>query len=46
MMPNILFCKVDMGNIGLYICLHDGVMVTERGVEFPYPPCQGIRVVH
>ncbi len=29
----------------LYICLHDGAMVTERGVEFPYPPCQGIRII-
>ena len=29
----------------LYICMHDGVMVTERGVEFPYPPCQGIRII-
>ncbi|NOR12107.1 MAG: hypothetical protein GQ545_02525 [Candidatus Aminicenantes bacterium] len=29
----------------LYICIHDGVMVTERGVEFPYPPCQGIRII-
>jgi hypothetical protein len=29
----------------LYICLHDGVMVTERGIEFPYPPCQGIRII-
>jgi len=29
----------------LYICVHDGAMVTERGVEFPYPPCQGIRII-
>jgi len=29
----------------LYICIHDGAMVTERGVEFPYPPCQGIRII-
>ncbi|MBA7650505.1 hypothetical protein ES703_58311 [subsurface metagenome] len=29
----------------LYICMHDGVMVTERGVEFPYPPCQGIHII-
>ncbi|RLC65877.1 MAG: hypothetical protein DRH97_07405, partial [Chloroflexi bacterium] len=28
-----------------YICIHDGVMVTERGVEFPYPPNQGIRII-
>jgi hypothetical protein len=29
----------------LYICMHDGVMVTERGVEFPYPPAQGIHII-
>jgi len=29
----------------LYACLHDGAMVTERGVEFPYPPTQGIYVI-
>jgi hypothetical protein len=29
----------------LYACLHDGVMVTERGVEFPYPPFNKIRVI-
>jgi len=29
----------------LYACLHDGVMVTERGVEFPYPPFQEIRII-
>ncbi len=29
----------------LYICLHDGVMVTERGVEFPYPPLNKIRAI-
>ncbi len=29
----------------LYICLHDGAMVTERGVEFPAPPTQGIRII-
>ena len=29
----------------LYICLHDGAMVTERGVEFPAPPTQGIRAI-
>ena len=29
----------------LYICLHDGVILTERGIEFPYPPCQGIRII-
>jgi len=29
----------------LYMCLHDGAMVTERGVEFPYPPNQGIRII-
>ncbi len=30
----------------LYICLHDGAVVTERGVEFPYPLDQGIRTIH
>lgn len=29
----------------LYVCMHDGVMVTEKGVEFPYPPAQGIFVI-
>ena len=29
----------------LYICLHDGAMVTERGVEFPAPPVQEIIVI-
>jgi len=29
----------------LYICIHDGAMVTERGVEFPYPPIKGIRMI-
>jgi hypothetical protein len=29
----------------LYMCLHDGAMVTERGVEFPYPPNQGIHII-
>jgi len=29
----------------LYMCMHDGVMVTERGVEFPYPPAQGIYII-
>ena len=29
----------------LYICLHDGAVVTERGVEFPYPTDQGIRII-
>jgi len=29
----------------LYICLHDGAMVTERGLEFPAPPAQEIRVI-
>jgi hypothetical protein len=29
----------------LYICLHDGAMVTERGVEFPAPPTQEIRII-
>lgn len=30
----------------LYICLHDGVIITERGVEFSYPPLNKIRVIH
>jgi len=29
----------------LYICVHDGAMVTERGVEFPYPPLKKIRLI-
>jgi len=29
----------------LYICIHDGAMVTERGVEFPYPPLNKIRII-
>ena len=29
----------------LYIAFHDGAVVTERGVEFPYPPDQGIRIL-
>ena len=29
----------------LYICLHDGAVVTERGVEFPAPPAQGIQII-
>jgi hypothetical protein len=29
----------------LYVCMHDGVMVTERGVEFPYPPAQNVYIV-
>ena len=29
----------------LYICLHDGVVITEYGVEFPYPPLKKIRLI-
>jgi len=29
----------------LYICIHDGAMVTERGVELPYPPLKKIRLI-
>jgi len=29
----------------LYICLHDGVIVTDRGVEFPYPPLNEIHII-
>jgi len=30
----------------LYLPFHDPGVVTERGVEFPYPPVQGIVLVH
>jgi len=29
----------------LYICLHDGVIITEYGIEFPYPPLKKIRLI-
>ena len=29
----------------IYIAFHDGAVVTEDGVEFPYPPDPGIRVI-
>ena len=29
----------------LYLCIHDGVIVTERGVEFPAATIQGIRII-
>lgn len=29
----------------LYIAFHDGAIVTPRGVEFPYPPDPGIRII-
>ena len=29
----------------VYIALHDGAIVTPRGIEFPYPPDQGIRLI-
>jgi len=29
----------------LYVLMHDGVMVTERGVEFPYPPVNKIHLI-
>ncbi len=29
----------------LYVLMHDGVMVTERGIEYPYPPVERIRVI-
>ena len=29
----------------LYICLHDGAIVTERGVEFPARPAQEIHII-
>ena len=29
----------------MYIAFHDGAVVTPRGVEFPYPPDPGIRII-
>ncbi len=29
----------------LYIAFHDGAVVTEEGIEFIYPPDQGIRII-
>ena len=29
----------------LYIAFHDGAIVTPRGIEFPYPPDPGIRII-
>jgi hypothetical protein len=29
----------------LYIAFHDGAVITERGVEWPYPPDQGMRII-
>ncbi len=29
----------------IYIAFHDGAVVTEDGIEFPYPPDQGIRLI-
>jgi len=29
----------------LYICIHDGVILTERGVEFPAAPIQAIKII-
>lgn len=29
----------------LYIAFHDGVIVTPRGIEFPYPPDSGMRII-
>jgi len=29
----------------VYALMHDGVMVTERGVEFPYPPVNKIHII-
>lgn len=29
----------------LYIAFHDGAIVTPRGIEFPYPPDQGMRII-
>jgi hypothetical protein len=30
----------------IYIAFHDGAVVTEDGVNFPYPPDPGIRLIH
>ncbi len=29
----------------MYIAFHDGAVVTPRGIEFPYPPDPGIRII-
>ena len=29
----------------LYVAFHDGAIVTPRGIEFPYPPDQAMRVI-
>jgi len=29
----------------IYICIHDGAVVTERGMEYAYPPVSGIRII-
>ena len=29
----------------IYIAFHDGAVITDRGVEWPYPPDQGIRII-
>ena len=29
----------------LYVCFHDGGVVTEHGAEYNYPPCQRIRII-
>jgi hypothetical protein len=29
----------------LYVTMHDGVIVTERGIEFPYPPVKEIYLI-
>jgi len=29
----------------IYICIHDGAVVTGRGMEYSYPPVSGIRIV-
>ena len=29
----------------LYICIHDGAVVTERGMEYPYPPINEIHII-
>jgi len=29
----------------IYICIHDSAVVTERGMEYSYPPVNGIRII-
>ena len=29
----------------IYICIHDGAVVTGRGMEYPYPPVNEVRII-